>query len=85
MEILYSPRFSRLFKKLDEATKDLYREREALFRENPFNPVLKTHKLHGKMEPLWAFSLDYELRAAFEFASENVIWMQDIGDHDMYD
>lgn len=52
------------------------------FSKNPFNPHLRTHKLTGKLEGLWAFSVDYNRRVVFKFASENEILLIDIGTHD---
>lgn len=39
--------------------------------ENPFTPSLKTHKLKGDFEGLWALSLSYELRIIFQIREIN--------------
>jgi len=46
-EIKISPRFEKHYKKLSKEVKEKAREKEKIFRENPFNPILKTHKLTG--------------------------------------
>jgi len=33
----------------------------------PFNPELKTHKLHGKLSGLWACEVEYDCRIVFAF------------------
>lgn len=63
MKIIYSPRFLRSFEKL---TRDIQGElcnRESIFRENQFDPRLKTHKLKGREE--WSFVITYKIRVIF--------------------
>ena len=55
--------------------------------EEPFDPELKTHKLHGKLAGLWACQVEYDCRIVFTFAKEpdnkkNLIVLVDIGKHD---
>jgi len=38
MEIIYSPKFTREYKKLPRNIKDIAEEQEKIFRQNPFNP-----------------------------------------------
>ena len=57
------------------------------FSEEPFDPELKTHKLHGKLAGLWACQVEYDCRIVFTFAKEpdnkkNLIVLVDIGKHD---
>jgi addiction module RelE/StbE family toxin len=53
-----------------------------LFSENPFNPRLRTHKLTGKLEGLWACSVTYDYRIIFRFLSKDEVLLIDIGGHD---
>ena len=39
--------------------------KEAVFRKNPFDKRLKTHKLSGKEKEPWAFWVDYSYRLGF--------------------
>jgi len=41
-----------------------------LFANEPFAPLLKTHKLTGKLKDLWSFSVDYDLRVIFYFTDD---------------
>jgi mRNA-degrading endonuclease YafQ of YafQ-DinJ toxin-antitoxin module len=41
-----------------------------LFILDPFNPVLKTHKLSGQLKDFWSFSLEYDCRRGFYFTEE---------------
>lgn len=50
-------------------------------------PELKTHKLHGQLEGLWACWVEYDCRIVFAFepdpaGGEDVIVLVDIGSHD---
>ncbi len=84
MLITYSPRFSRQYKKLSREIRDKVKEREYIFRENPFDSQLKTHKLNGRLAGLWAFSVDYQTRIIFEFQNQNSVALHEIGGHEIY-
>ena len=54
--------------------------------ENPFEPSLKTHKLHGQLEGLWACWVEYDCRIVFAFepdpaGGDDLIVLADIGSH----
>lgn len=84
MEIQYSPKFIRQFKKLSKDIKEESIRCEKLFRENPFDPKLKTHKLHGTMNDYWSFSISYNYRIGFTFVDTNLAHFHAIGSHDIY-
>ncbi len=83
MKIFYHPRFRDAYRKLPPATQKKAEGREIVFRKNPFDPRLKTHKLHGKLKKLWSFPVDNRYRILFEFNQHDVIFL-DIDDHDLY-
>jgi len=86
MEIIYSQKFAREYKKLPSHIKDIAEKQETIFRENPFDSKLKTHKLKGKLSAFFAFSIGYKYRIIFEFAKEQIIiYFHSVGDHDIYD
>ena len=82
MEIYYSPRFRRSFKKLSKDLQARAWERISLFRETPFHPLLKSHKL--SVDDLWAFSVDFKNRIVFRFLGDAQILLINIGDHSIY-
>lgn len=82
MEIRTTPRFDRSYKKLPPEIKNKAKLREAIFRINPFDFRLATHKLHGKRKDEWAYSVDYSYRIVFIFLDEGTILYLDIGTHD---
>ena len=50
--------------------------------KDPFNSRLRTHKLTGRLEGLWAFSVSFDCRVIFKFLGKTEILMIDIGGHD---
>ncbi len=84
MEIEYSSKFMRQFKKLPKEVKEHAIVCEKLFRKNPFDPKLKTHKLHGTMKEYWAFSISYNYRIGFTFADTNLVHFHSVGNHSIY-
>ena len=85
IKIIWDNGFKRIYKKKvknnNEFKKRFWNAIE-LFSKNPFNPLLRTHKLTGKLEGLWAFSVDYDYRTIFKFMNEDKILLIDIGTHD---
>ncbi|MEK7664543.1 MAG: type II toxin-antitoxin system mRNA interferase toxin, RelE/StbE family [Patescibacteria group bacterium] len=84
MQIIYSPQFVKDYKKMAEQTKRKAESKENIFRNNPFDNRLKTHKLSGKFHDLWSFSVDYNCRIIFKFKSEKAIIFHAIGGYSIY-
>lgn len=85
MKIIYTTKFSREYKKLPLQLKYLAEEREIIFRNNPFDSRLKTHKLKGKLKGFLAFSIDYRFRIIFEISKDSKIaYFHSVSDHDIY-
>ena len=58
-----------------------------LLAQNAFDPRLKTHKLRGQLEGLWACWVEYDCRIVFAFepdpeSTEDMIVLIDIGTHE---
>ncbi len=83
MTIYRYPRFERSYKKLPAAIQERAEEREQIFRINPFDTRLDTHKLHGRLKDQWSFWITGKIRILFEFDNDDVIFL-DIGDHGIY-
>ncbi|MBU6431018.1 MAG: type II toxin-antitoxin system mRNA interferase toxin, RelE/StbE family [Patescibacteria group bacterium] len=85
MEIIYSSKFSREYKKLPDPIKNKAEEKEIVFRQNPFDNRLRTHKLNGKFEDFWSFSVDYKYRIIFEISKGGKSFIfHSISDHRIY-
>ncbi len=83
MQIIYSSKFEKQYRKLPLLIKDIAEEKERVFRENPFNLSLKTHKLHGTLNNYYAFSLNNKYRIIFDLEN-NTARFHSIGTHDIY-
>ena len=83
MKVYYHPRFRESYRELPLLIKKKAERRERVFRLNPFDPRLKTHKLHGPLKRQWSFSVDDKYRILFEFDDGDVIFL-DIDDHGLY-
>ena len=84
MKIYYSSKFGREYKKLPKYIKELAEDKERIFRKDPFDQKLKTHKLGGRLEGYWAFWIDSKYRIIFEFSKKNIVWFHSTGDHSIY-
>ena len=76
IKIAYSPAFARAYKKQiknQSELQELFNERVDLFIQDPYHPQLRTHKLKGILKDFYSFSLDYDLRVIFYFASDNEV------------
>lgn len=84
MQILYSPEFKRKYKRLPVEIHRKAEEKEIIFRKDPSDPRLKTHKLHGRLSDFWAFSVDERYRIVFIFLENNKVKFYAIGEHEIY-
>jgi len=84
MRIYYSSKFEREYKNLSLRIKRKAEKQEKIFRKNPFDSRLKTHKLSGALKDFWSFSIDQKYRIIFEFIDEKTIWFHSTGDHAIY-
>lgn len=84
VKIIYSPTFERGYKKLPKSVKLIAEKKEKIFRLNFYDESLNTHKLHGKLRNLWAFSINGDYRIIFEFVDEDTVYFHTVGTHDVY-
>ena len=85
MKIIYSLKFAREYKKLPKKVKDAAEQQEIIFRKNPFDLKLKTHKLNGRLSGFLSFSIGYKYRLIFEFSKDGkTVYFHSVGDHDIY-
>jgi addiction module RelE/StbE family toxin len=84
MDIEYSPKFLRAFKKLPKDAKILAREKIEIFQKDPFDAKLKTHKLSGPLRNYWAFGINQKYRVIFSFFNSKIARFHIVGDHSIY-
>ncbi len=88
--LILSPSFKRAFKAVIKAKPELKSKIESKLRllaDNPYNTILRTHKLKGKLSGAWACTIEYDCRIVFTFEKnqdtlEEEINLIDIGTHD---
>lgn len=87
IEIAFENSFKRALKKIlkqDNSFDLILKEKLYAFQNNPYDPILKTHKLSGKLNDLLSFSVDFNIRIIFYFFKNKAIFI-DIGKHnDVY-
>ncbi len=89
-KLILSPSFKRAFKTIIKRKPELKSKIELKLRllaDNPYNPVLCTHKLKGKLSEAWACTVEYDCRIVFCFEHnqetlQEEINLIDIGTHD---
>lgn len=84
VQILYSKKFAKSYKRLPKEIKLLAEKREEIFRQNPFDSRLKTHKLSGKLKDHYSFSIAYNWRIVFHFVDDNTVGFDEAGTHEVY-
>lgn len=60
------------------------KQRIEVFQIDPYNPVLKTHKLTGQLKDFYSFSINYSHRILFAFEKASSVTFIDIGTHSIY-
>ncbi len=86
LEIEYTKYFLRLYKKLHPALKIETKEAIEKFQNLDNHLKLKVHKLSGKGEGKYSFSVNYSHRIIFEYINEHTIAvLMAVGDHDLYE
>ena len=82
-----TPQFWKNFHALTPAQKDVAREKFRVFRENPFDPRLRTHKIQSLSSlfkrTIHAVVIEGDLRAVFYLEGDVVVTFN-IGTHEIY-
>lgn len=85
VEVTFYPAFIKSYKKKiknNPILKNKFIEKLEIFKINPFDSRLRTHKLTGELKELYSFSVDYDNRVFFSFYTDNKVIFEDIGTHD---
>ena len=75
------------FYRLNALQKEAARRAWAIFKENPFDPRLRAHRIHKLSarfgRTIYAVDIEGDLRAVFYLEADCVVTV-DIGTHDIY-
>ncbi len=88
--LVWSNRFLKAVKKVSKKKPDIVVQLGEILEKlenDPYDALLKTHKLKGKLAGSWACSVDYDVRIVFEFRNNEQddlteILLLSIGTHD---
>jgi mRNA-degrading endonuclease YafQ of YafQ-DinJ toxin-antitoxin module len=82
-----TPTFRKALAKLSASQKASARQAFSIFKVNPFDPRLRTHKIHGLSvkfrRTVYSVWVEADLRAVFYLEGEMVVSV-DIGTHAIY-
>jgi mRNA-degrading endonuclease YafQ of YafQ-DinJ toxin-antitoxin module len=82
-----TPSFRKALSKLLRSQKDSAKKAFVLFKRDPFDPRLRTHKIHQLSafykKTIYAVKIEDDLRSIFYIDGENIISL-DIGTHAIY-
>ena len=87
-KIVFDASFEKSFEKYknklsDKKTSQL-KKKLLIFKKDPFDKKLKTHKLKGNLKNYWSFSVSYSDRILFRFVDDETVFFIDIGNHNIY-
>lgn len=83
LRIEYSPQFKKRLRRIPKEIQEKAIQKEQIFRNDIFDPRLRTHKLKGELNDEYSFSVDYHWRIVF-YMVNNVVRFDTIGTHEVY-
>ena len=84
LTIMYRPEFIRLYGNLEPSLREECKEKIDMFKDRENHRYLKVHKLHGRLNGRYGFSVNYKYRIVFEYEDKNTAVLMAVGDHDIY-
>ncbi|MFA4845242.1 MAG: hypothetical protein WC654_01655 [Patescibacteria group bacterium] len=87
MEVVYAPKFIRMLKILPHALQEEVIKKIELFKNKDHHRHLNVHKLRGRLQEQYAFSVNYAYRIVFVYlpTKPKKAYLIAVGDHDVYD
>ena len=85
IELVWYKSFARDFKKILKKNPDLKEKLQKaleLFVNDPYHPLLGTHKLSGKLRGHHAFGLGYDCRVVIKFIDKEKVALISVGKHE---
>lgn len=85
IELVWYKSFTRDFKKIIKKNPDLKEKLQKaleLFVNDPYHPLLGTHKLSGKLRGHHAFGLGYDCRVVIKFIDKEKVALISVGKHE---
>lgn len=83
-KITYSKAFKKHYKKLSDTEKKQTKKKLKFFIKNPTHPSLRTKKIQGT-DGIWESSVNMDIRIIWFYENNELIFLLDIGHHDILD
>ena len=82
--VKYSSTFFKSLRKFPLSQLKFLTKQEQIFKQNIFDPRLKTHKLKGELSDFYSFLISYYYRIIFHFEDKNTVVFDNVGTHKVY-
>jgi plasmid maintenance system killer protein len=79
-----TPEFLRIYNKLEISLQEEIREKIDFFKVRSNHKTLKVHKLHGRLNDRYSFSVNYKFRIIFKYLDKKIVALLSVGDHEIY-
>ncbi|HMS24913.1 MAG TPA: type II toxin-antitoxin system mRNA interferase toxin, RelE/StbE family [Acidimicrobiia bacterium] len=80
VQIHRSRKFEKQYKQLDRKIQQKVEDRVNIFIINPFDSVLKTHRLVGQLSGKWSLNVTADYRVIFSYDLDG-IFLEAVGTH----
>ena len=81
MQIVFSKKFEKLFKKQSPRIKQEFYKRLELLEKDPANKILRIHKLSGELKGKYSINVSGDVRAIYEIVDDKIYFFLLIGTH----
>ncbi len=82
LQITFTDRFQKHYKNLTDIEKKQFKNKLAIFAENPMHPSLRVKRIQGTPD-LFEFSVNMDIRVIWFYEGEQLVALVDIGHHDI--
>ena len=82
LQITFTDRFQKHYKNLTVTEKNQFKNKLAIFAENPMHPSLRVKRIQGTPD-LFEFSVNMDIRVIWFYEGEQLVALVDIGHHDI--
>jgi mRNA interferase RelE/StbE len=80
MEFIYTARFKKSYKKLDQEVQKALKKKLELMNQNPHHPSLRNKKIQGT-DHLFECTITMAIRMSWQYEGESIL-LRVIGEHD---
>ena len=82
LKITFTDRFQKHYKSLTDIEKKQFKNKLAIFAENPMHPSLRVKRIQGT-DTLFEFSVNMDIRVIWFYEGDSLVALVDIGHHDI--